>query len=676
MRTIRNILRAAILVFTIVLETMTNQITQAQVSIKERVTIDPSRSGTRRTFSSGIGSYAPCDPYFPQQFVPPSTYQYVVFHNGDWQLAIPLPDNSSWWWLNEIDGNEYASIWYQNAPISAPFYFYVPPSLQLDPFAAEPESTAVVSLALVGQSYMQAYTVNYYVVRAKYHIGSQVWKRHVTFRDSSNIDVDALNQCGKMNPQAPDTLSYTASIVQGMNYGTLLDPTTGVSGKVITALHRGAGIGLRFLANCDNPDGYGMVRFTFTTSDPRIPGSVDSITVDAGASGPVVKYRITLSPDSLLHGDTTVVTVAAVDSNNQLQLWPDTTHLTFTLDSTRYARFISPTGDSVQSPLRSVLYSDAKVGKVKVVADGVRPSLPGPKQIRCTVSDGNKSGISTIFIKPLTIRLTAARPFLRPLRDGDNVNRTPTPSDKRLKLIDTTKVDTTKVTVTIRDGQGTPVPNYSFWLQTYVVDQSGGHAHIPRRPLGKLVSARNDTAYKLKLTTQTDGKVIVTYLNSGFGGLDSIQARGHSAADTGNISIPVKDSTLVIYNGSQHMTLVGTTTRHPLNHYAKPATIDAVNRLADSIYAYSSSWKLRCNDMSLINGGPFDCDTAVIKDWNTPHQLHRQGVSIDIGYKATNGTTIIDSTRLADVWFRINPLGSVQYEGDPKHYHVNFKVSQ
>ena len=196
--------------------------------------------------------------------------------------------------------------------------------------------------------------------------------------------------------------------------------------------------------------------------------------------------------------------------------------------------------------------------------------------------------------------MLATRLVLRPLRDNDNVDRTPTPSDKRKKLVDTTKVDTARITATITDGVGNPVPNYSFWLKTYVRSQSGGHSHTPRRPLGKLVSARNDTAYRLLVTTQTNGKVVVTYLSSGFGGIDSIQANGHNAKDTGNVSIPVRDTNLVAYNGSQHITLEGTTTRHPMNHYATPATIDAVNRLADSTFAYSSSWKLRCNDMSLV----------------------------------------------------------------------------
>ena len=76
--------------------------------------------------------------------------------------------------------------------------------------------------------------------------------------------------------------------------------------------------------------------------------------------------------------------------------------------------------------------------------------------------------------------------------------------------------------------------------------------------------------------------------------------------------------------------------------------------------------------MSLIYGGPFDCDSDTTHAWNTPHQKHREGVNADIGYTASDYSTVIDSTRLAKMLGKIDPDGSVSYEGSPRHFHLKF----
>jgi len=562
--------------------------------------------------------------------------------------------------------------------MTIPFDFYVMPIPVVKSDGIAPDSTALVSVSLYDLNYSSAYTILYYIVKAKYWLSSSLFPRQISFRDSVDISGYVGNQCGTGTaPQAPQSITYTVSIYQGMNYGTLEEPGTGRTGKTLTGLTRqGTGFAVKFLANCDNPDNSAKVRFRYTASDSTIEAYYDSMTVNAGPPGPVVKYRITLFPDSLLHGDTTVVTVAAVDSNNQMQLWPDTTHLTFSLDSTRFARFISPAGDSVQSPLTRVLYSDAKVGRVRVVADGAKPALPGPKGIQLSVTDGSKNGSKTTFIRPLKFTILTARTRIRPLRDQDN-RKNPayvdsTSPDQRRKIIDSLKVDTTMVFVKLTDGQNRSVSSYRFRARALVVDSTGGHDHIPGRTKGNFITPTGDTLNNANVVTGSDGQVRFTYLSSGFGGMDSLVVDGHSPSDTGTVKVELSFGDFTLLQAGTHYTLTGAYgdpnvhSVHKVNHYGTQNLVTQLGVLADSVFR-KSGLILKYNDMSLKGGGPFD----ITNNWNTPHQNHRQGVNVDIATTDANGRAVSE-TYLRNLVDKVCG-GTLVREARPAHYHVTIQ---
>ncbi len=128
-----------------------------------------------------------------------------------------------------------------------------------------------------------------------------------------------------------------------------------------------------------------------------------------------------------------------------------------------------------------------------------------------------------------------------------------------------------------------------------------------------------------------DGRKTYTYLSSGIGGVDILFVRGTTDKDTASATIDLKITGLQELTDGEHYDLVGAfgepgvTSRHRRNHYGTSRLNSKLISLADSVFA-DSSLILRINDISLQFGGPFDIDN----NWNTPHEKHRAGVSVDI----------------------------------------------
>ncbi len=74
--------------------------------------------------------------------------------------------------------------------------------------------------------------------------------------------------------------------------------------------------------------------------------------------------------------------------------------------------------------------------------------------------------------------------------------------------------------------------------------------------------------------------------------------------------------------------LTGNTGRaaiHPNNHYGTGSTVVRTHYMANDFYEQFNA-TLGINNMSLSGGGLFDIDG----DWDTPHDWHRKGTSVDI----------------------------------------------
>lgn len=116
--------------------------------------------------------------------------------------------------------------------------------------------------------------------------------------------------------------------------------------------------------------------------------------------------------------------------------------------------------------------------------------------------------------------------------------------------------------------------------------------------------------------------------------------------------------------------LVGSTTTHPSNHYAKPGFNELLRELA---LDYGNRWNLNLayNDSGLIWGGRFD----ISANWDAPHATHNIGESQDV--RANGGTSSIPPDTAVRDWFvqKVQDLFGLaplhESSGTPnEHYHI------
>jgi hypothetical protein len=287
--------------------------------------------------------------------------------------------------------------------------------------------------------------------------------------------------------------------------------------------------------------------------------------------------------------------------------------------------------------------------------------------------------ISQVIVKKsVNIKLEVGTTSLPPLGDDDNKdnpNYNRDGPDKRIKIMDSSKVRKTTATVTVTDADNKPVKDYSFSIKALVRANSGGHEHSEDRPTGRFVTVAKETLVAVQAKTESDGKKEFTYLSSGIGGIDSIFVKGTTDKDTASAVIVLKLGDLEDLTDGNHYDLVGeygetdVTSRHRRNHYGKVDLIKKVKALADTIYA-DKKYELRINDMSLQLGGPFD----IYNNWDTPHQKHRQGVSADIDDYVVkeNGKSISITKDQLSFWLKkVSKDASIGDEGN--HFHLTVK---
>jgi hypothetical protein len=189
--------------------------------------------------------------------------------------------------------------------------------------------------------------------------------------------------------------------------------------------------------------------------------------------------------------------------------------------------------------------------------------------------------------------------------------------------------------------------------------------------LGRLITAKKETLATLTGMTDDSGKATVTYLCSGIAGVDSIFAEGVNKNEKAHVTIALKADDFEELGSGTNYVLVGSTSSHPKNHFGTAGTIKRLKALADSSNA-DSSWILQYNDISLQHGGPFDVSSDHY--WDTPHQTHRSGVTVDMRPTSIDGKTV-NLKWLRDL-FKRHDWGSIQEEAKGKvghHYHLTIK---
>jgi len=304
----------------------------------------------------------------------------------------------------------------------------------------------------------------------------------------------------------------------------------------------------------------------------------------------------------------------------------------------------------------------------------------GPRTINfqvCLKDDQNKKGAAQLTIQGkalVTIKLSKSE--LKPLGDSDNKKADPhcvsnPKSDTCRRIIDFAKVDTSTLVLSVKDQLGKGIADYPLWIKTGVKDSSGGHDHTAGRPLGRLVTSGKDTVYSFHGKTDSTGICRFIYLCSGFGGYDSIYVEGLTKKDTASLTILVRISKFDSLESGAHYVLIGqygtgnVSSKHRMNHFGSLKLIGKLKALADSLYVVRGHI-LRINDISIQFGGPFD----ISNDWNTPHQNHREGASVDIDDVDANDH-VVDPEYLERIVTSRGFKGTFANEGN--HFHISFR---
>lgn len=471
----------------------------------------------------------------------------------------------------------------------------------------------------------------------------------------------------------------TVSVVAGSSYGSFVDVTTGEN--LGTSFKRKVAQlnAVRYIANGEQP-----------------PGEQDTVRIQAEANGvmgmssvvvrrtaPLLDhFAVRVEKDTIAFTESAKIFVQAKDANDNDVELEGSTLLRFSIDSTQYGSFVVES-DTVTTKEVDVVYSKAREGSVKFIANKTNPILLGPKRVNINVQkvdDPSKRGEANIVIfEPAILKLALSQSTLRPLGDSDNKhnpNYNKDGPDKRKKIIDFSRVKTTTVTVRVTDRFLKPVPSYPFTLKALVRPNSGGHDHSSYRPTGRFIKG-TDTVATVNDATGSDGRRTYTYLSSGIGGIDSLFVEGLTDKDTASAIIVLKMAEFEELRSGEKYVLVGAfgepgvTSEHRKNHFGSSTLISKLKQMADTVHAYKNlGYRLRINDMSLQHGGPFDLNN----NWDTPHQTHREGVSADIDNEvetADNGRKVITQKQLAE-WARAAKAGNnIGNEGN--HFHITIR---
>lgn len=169
------------------------------------------------------------------------------------------------------------------------------------------------------------------------------------------------------------------------------------------------------------------------------------------------------------------------------------------------------------------------------------------------------------------------------------------------------------------------------------VPYSGGHDHHNNaRPRGVLIPA--------SVNTGRTNKADFRFRSNTIGGEENVTLNvgGQQLQTTIRVEVPG----FVELQAGANYDLTGDTDQHnsPHNHFGTPATIAALQNIADEWEQYKAdnnhpNWpRIGYNDISLPMGGLFDIDA----DWTPSHHEHRLGRNVDfrLGYTSEQRTVL------------------------------------
>jgi hypothetical protein len=413
-------------------------------------------------------------------------------------------------------------------------------------------------------------------------------------------------------------------------------------------------------------------------ADGAMPGANGSQVVIQATAGSIVRrdsfyvtgsgFRLTFTPDTMKYSDTSKIFVAAIDSNGQLVSIPDTTLLSFSIDSVdtyNWGGFIDPSGNFVPSPLQNVSYGNARIGKVLFLSNGLVDTVGGlsPAYVRATTAQ--RVGIGPIYLGTVTLRydgLDSADVFPHLPHNRNNS------TDKR---------DTLDLKLYSRWGSSNAsAKNIIVKIGPPVLVDSGGHTHGGVRPRSKY-QAKNGAVWtnpldSLQQATDSSGTLVLRYFASEFGGIDLVKAlQVWTGIQIGPEThafkkIRTKVQGLRPLSSNAHFVKVGGTCNHhgprvdgsypdcrtpDEDHYGDSLLVSYIPSIADSFASKYPNKSIEVNDMSLKYGGKFDINGTWLAD-SLNHAEHKLGVNADLPIKFWNGSAEVAMDSVQQGWIQ------------------------
>lgn len=401
-------------------------------------------------------------------------------------------------------------------------------------------------------------------------------------------------------------------------------------------------------------------------------------------------FEITIIPDTLSDRDTLAFTEAArifvqakdADSNN---VDIDSTKLlSFSVTTnTNFGAFISSSGDTLKTEpvlLENISYADAKSGKIKFVAVKENPDSILSCNIKVFLEDDStKNGNRNAVVLEQSLMIVM----------NGNLEVRPTYFNRNNIRIGRETDSQKEFTIVMLRGNKA-VRNHRFRVSIDYVRDSGGHNHLNERiendeNLGYFF--RNDNTIHLhavELATDSVGQSeIITFVASQFG--DSMRIKLQSLVNDfikDSISIIERVPNLEELMPNENYILVGTPNNnsetndpcrviapvslHNRNHFGTNDLIQTIQNIADEYIALHPGVRIRVNDMSLENGGMFDCEN----NWTNPHLSHRLGQNVDIGFTGVDSSGDCVELDRNDLRIIITRNSAQLPLEEGNHYHV------
>jgi hypothetical protein len=402
-----------------------------------------------------------------------------------------------------------------------------------------------------------------------------------------------------------------------------------------------------------------------------------------------LRFRVTFARDTIQYGDTSAITVVAVDANNSEITIPGSTSLMFSATQdidTLWGYFIDPSGQRQFSPLMNVSYTDARAGRVKFLANSLWDWASWNLHSSfIKVEGGRRIGYRNIYLGAVKLKFEGP----------DSVRVYPHYANKNTSALtaDTLGLDL----LSVWGNSSVPAKFVQVKMPPPALLDNAGHTHDGPRPKGKY-QVKTGTVWTIVdssvQTTDVTGSLHFRFQASAYCAIE--QLRFTPTRSTPGTLARIKINTRVpglvrLTTGANFAKVGGTCAHHgpggtgtcalpDTNHYGDSILCARIPILADSLAIYCPGIQLKVNDMSLPLGGKFD----IFGDWiqaDTLHNEHRQGQNADLpvgSFTSAQEDTLLRLIKVVMKKKATNEAFIYLDNGEKKHtahphFHIHYK---